>query len=290
MSLKDKKINFMGHRMIFYAISIIITIAGIISFFYQGFNFGIDFEGGNYIQLKFEQSVNIGDLREAVNEHVTQSASVQESEGNVYNIRTEVMDDAAAAALIDDLTERFGANEVQRNELVGPTVGRELTRSAFLALAVACVLMLVYITFRFQFLFGVASIVALIHDAFIVLAIFSLFQLEISSSFVAAILTVIGYSINANIVIFDRVRENMPTYKRDRIDDLMNDSISQSLARVVNTLLTTLFALVAVFLFGGETTRVFVFAIIIGIVCGGYSCTCISGALYRDLKVKFGKK
>ena len=287
--LKGMHFDIVGKKKFFYAISILITIAGLISFFAQGLNLGIDFTGGNYIQIQFEEKIDVTELRHEVDQFVSQSASVQESEDNTYNIRTEVMSEADAQTMIETLEQTFGTLTVERNELVGPTIGSELTRSAIIALAIACVLMIVYITIRFQFLFGVAAIIALLHDAFIVLALFSIFQLEISSSFIAAILTVIGYSINANIVIFDRVRENKPMYKQDKLKDLLNDSISETVARIVNTLLTTLFALLAVFFFGGETTRVFVGAIIIGVICGGYSCSCLSGCLYYDMKRKFGK-
>lgn len=290
MSLKDKTFNIIGKRKIWYAISCLIILAGLVSFFIQGLNLGIDFKGGNYMQLTFEEPVNVTELRSLVGEYVEQTPLVQEENSDeTYIIRTEVMTEDNVNALMTDIENEFGAYSIDRNEVVGPTIGKELTRSAILALVIACVLMLVYITVRFKFLFGVSSIITLVHDAAILLAFCSIFQLEINSSFIAAILTVIGYSINATIVIFDRVRENQPNYKIDNLDNMINDSVNQTLARSFNTVLTTLLTLFALLFFGGETTRTFVLCLIIGIAAGGYSSVCLSGSVYRDLASRFGK-
>ncbi len=290
MSLKDKTFNIIGKRKIWYAISCLIILAGLVSFFIQGLNLGIDFKGGNYMQLTFEEPVNVTELRSLVGEYVEQTPLVQEENSDeTYIIRTEVMTEDDSAALMTDIENEFGAYSIDRNEVVGPTIGKELTRSAILALVIACVLMLVYITVRFKFLFGVSSIITLVHDAAVLLAFCSIFQLEINSSFIAAILTVIGYSINATIVIFDRVRENQPNYKIDNLDNMINDSVNQTLARSFNTVLTTLLTLFALLFFGGETTRTFVLCLIIGIAAGGYSSVCLSGSVYRDLASRFGK-
>lgn len=290
MSLKDKTFNIIGKRKIWYAISCLIILAGLVSFFIQGLNLGIDFKGGNYMQLTFEEPVNVTELRSLVGEYVEQPPLVQEENSDeTYIIRTEVMTEDDSAALMTDIENEFGAYSIDRNEVVGPTIGKELTRSAILALVIACVLMLVYITVRFKFLFGVSSIITLVHDAAVLLAFCSIFQLEINSSFIAAILTVIGYSINATIVIFDRVRENQPNYKIDNLDNMINDSVNQTLARSFNTVLTTLLTLFALLFFGGETTRTFVLCLIIGIAAGGYSSVCLSGSVYRDLASRFGK-
>ncbi|MEE0777055.1 MAG: protein translocase subunit SecF [Bacillota bacterium] len=291
MSLKDVRFNIVGKRKIWYCISLVIIIAGLVSFFVQGFNTGIDFTGGSILQLTFEKEVAVGELRSTVSDLVEHTPLIQESEGsNTFNIRTDLTTDDEVNELLAAIESSHGAYTIDRNEMVGPTIGKELTLNAFLALLIACALMLVYITIRFQLRFGIASIITLVHDALILLSVFSIFQLEISSSFIAAILTVIGYSINATIVIFDRVRENKPTYHADRIDDLVNDSVNQTLARSVNTVITTLLTLFALFFFGGETTRVFVLALIVGIAAGGYSSVFLSGSVYRDLCVHFGNK
>lgn len=290
MSLKNKKLEILGKRKIWYSISIVIILAGIVSFFVQGFNLGIDFTSGNYMQLTFEEKVNVTDLRKTVGEFVDQTPSIQEeNNANTFIIRTETMSNSTTGKLFDKLEETYGAYTTDRNELVGPTVGKELVRSAILALVIAFVLMLVYITVRFKFLFGVASILTLLHDVAVLLSVFSIFQWEVSSSFIATVLTIIGYSINATIIIFDRVRENQPNYRVEDLHDLINDSVNQTLARSVNTILTVLFALFALFFFGGVTTRLFVLGMIVGIVGGGYSSICLSGSLFYDLTKHFGK-
>lgn len=303
MSKKNITFDFVGKRKIWYIISLIIILAGIVSFAVQGLNFGIDFTGGSYVQLSFyeevpaegdasaaKQEVPLEDLRTVVNKYVEQTPTIQFDETNTsYIIRTELTSEDQVNELLGAIETEIGAYQVDRNELVGPTIGAELVKKAILALIIACGLMLVYITVRFQFWFGVSSIVALIHDALVVLAIFSIFQLEVSSSFIAAILTVIGYSINATIVLFDRVRETSPNFKASEKKALINDSISNTLARSVNTTITTLLTLLALIIFGGDTTKVFVLAMIVGIVAGFYSSVFISGSLYFDLS-KFSKK
>lgn len=288
--LKNLSFNLIGKRKIWYTISILILVAGFISFFAQGFNLGIDFTGGTLLEIKFNETVNVQDLRKAIESEGHESFTVQEMEGGTFNIRTAINTKEDGEALISYLTENFGENTISRNELVGPTIGRELTISAILALVVASVLIVVYMTIRFQFLFGLSSIATLLHDAFVVMMVYSVFQLEVNSTFIAAILTVVGYSLNATIVIFDRVRENKPKYNQDQLYPLVNDSIMQTLARSVNTILATLLTLLALFFFGGETTKNFVLAMMIGIVSGGYSSVFIAGPLYADLKHKFGKE
>lgn len=319
--MKLKEIKIIERRKIWYCISALIILAGIISFAIQGFNFGIDFTGGSYLQLSFYEAsdadkhtvdkdaaadaeeeyvagkkddsmeVSLEDLREVVNQYVDKTPAIQFDETNVsYIIRTELTTEDEVNEMLGAIESEIAPYHVERNELVGPTIGNELTQKAILALAIACVLMLIYITVRFQFWFGIASIVTLLHDALIVLSVFTIFQLEISSSFIAAILTVIGYSINATIVVFDRVRESMPNYKISERVALMNDSINLTLARSINTTLTTLLTLFALILFGGDTTKIFVLAMIVGIVAGLYSSVCLSGSLYYDFVTHFGGK
>lgn len=323
MKFKMSQINdlrIIGKRKIWYACSLLIILAGLVSFFVQGFNFGIDFTGGSYLQLTFyeEGAVTDGDaaaagetavaagetadtgavegikvsmeaLRNVVNEHVSHTPTIQYDQTNsAYIIRTDINEKEEVDALVSAIETEIGPFAVDRNEVIGPTIGRELTQKAIFALAIASVLMLIYITIRFQVFFGIASIITLVHDALIVLAVFTIFQLEITSSFVAAILTVIGYSINATIIVFDRVRENRPNYKQSDLQLLLDHSISQTFARCVNTTLTVLMTLFALLIFGGDTTKIFVLAMIIGTTAGLYSSICLSGSLYHDLVSRFG--
>ena len=290
MSMKNLNFDFVGKRKIWYAISVVVIIAGIISMAIQGLNFGIDFTGGSYVQLSFEEEVTVEDLRGVVSSHVEKTPTVQYDETNgSFIIRTELTEEDDVNALLAAIEGEFGEYQIDRNELVGPTIGAELVKKAILALIIACACMLIYISVRFQFWYGISAIIALIHDALVVLAVFSILQLEVSSSFIAAILTVIGYSINATIVLFDRVRESTPNFKASDRMALVNDSIINTLARSVNTTLTTLLTLFALYFFGGDTTQVFVLAMIVGISAGFYSSVFVSGSLYFDLS-KFAKK
>ncbi|MBQ1251972.1 MAG: protein translocase subunit SecF [Firmicutes bacterium] len=288
--MKNLNFDFVGKRKIWYAISVVVIIAGIISMAIQGLNFGIDFTGGSYVQLSFEEEVTVEDLRGVVSSHVEKTPTVQYDETNgSFIIRTELTEEDDVNALLAAIEGEFGEYQIDRNELVGPTIGAELVKKAILALIIACACMLIYISVRFQFWYGISAIIALIHDALVVLAVFSILQLEVSSSFIAAILTVIGYSINATIVLFDRVRESTPNFKASDRMALVNDSIINTLARSVNTTLTTLLTLFALYFFGGDTTQVFVLAMIVGISAGFYSSVFVSGSLYFDLS-KFAKK
>ncbi|MGI6065420.1 MAG: protein translocase subunit SecF [Bacillota bacterium] len=287
------KLNFeiVKRRKIWYLLSLFIIIPGIISLFIQGLNLGIDFEGGNLMQIKFTQEVSSSEVRDVFSQHVEEGFSVQETEDNNYLVRTAVMSEEQNQAIIADLTSQLGENEVLRNEHVGPVIGKELTLNALYALVIASVLMVIYITFRFEFRFAIAAIIALLHDVFVILGVFSFLQLEVDSSFVAAVLTIVGYSINDTIVIFDRIRENLNiTRKIEDITKLVNESLMQTLARSINTVLTTLFPLVALLLFGGVTIKTFALALFIGIVSGCYSSIFIASSIWIDLRNIYTQK
>ncbi|MDD2496903.1 MAG: protein translocase subunit SecF [Desulfitobacteriaceae bacterium] len=278
-------------RKIWYILSLFIIIPGIISLFIQGLNLGIDFTGGNLMQIKFTQEVSSTEVREVFSQHIEQGFSVQETEDNNYLVRTGVISEEQNQALIADLSSKFGDNEVLRNEHVGPVIGKELTLKALYALAIAAVLMVIYITFRFEFKFAIAAIIALLHDVFVILGAFSILQLEVDSSFVAAVLTIVGYSINDTIVIFDRIRENLNiTRKIEDVGNLVNHSLMQTLARSINTVVTTLFPLVALILFGGVTIKVFALALLIGIISGCYSSIFIASSIWVELRNNYTQK
>ncbi|MDP3044615.1 MAG: protein translocase subunit SecF, partial [Bacillota bacterium] len=174
------------------------------------------------------------------------------------------------------------------NEKVGPTIGRELAQKAVLAVIAASLLMVAYISWRFEFKQGLAAIAALLHDALLTLGIFSLLYIEINSAFVAAILTILGYSINATIIIFDRVRENLKDAKKgDKLEDVVNTSLWQTLARSINTTLTVMFMLLALYFLGGATLKTFILAMIIGVTSGTYSSVFFASSVWIDLKRRF---
>ncbi|MEG6617091.1 protein translocase subunit SecF [Peptococcaceae bacterium 1198_IL3148] len=270
-------------RKIWYLISALIIIPGLISLFTQGLNLGIDFTGGNIVEIKFDQNISTAQVRKVVENEGLTSNYIQESSGNVFLIRTEVTTEEQNTKFLRALNDELGSYELLRNDRVGPTVGKELTQKAIVSLAIAAVLMIIYITWRFEFKQGVAAVVPLLHDVLVTVGILSITQLEVDSSLVAVILTIIGYSINATIVIFDRIRENLHMKKGMKLEELIDTSLWQTMARSINTTLTVLFVLVALYLFGGSTISTFVLALIIGVTSGLYSSIFIASSIWYDI-------
>lgn len=289
---QERFFDFVGRRKIWYLISLLLLIPGLISLALQGLNLGIDFTGGNLMQLKFASpAVEITQVRQALEEIGLEKAPViQTTADGEFLIRTEELTEERSDQLLNNLQQRLGGLEVLRNEKVGAVFGGELRRNALLALGIAALLMLVYITFRFEFRFGLAAVIALLHDALVVVGVFSLLRLEVDVSFVAAILTILGYSINDTIVIFDRIRENRRNYPKMELVEMVNRSITQTLTRSINTALTVVFCLVALLAFGGSTTKIFVLAMLIGVISGCYSSIFNASPLWVDLMGIGGKK
>lgn len=280
--------DFIGKRKLWYLVSALIIIPGLISLLLQGLNLGIDFAGGNLVQVQFNDKVTIEEVRNVLTTINLGDSGIQASGNNVFIIKTKVMDQTEQDNMTNKLEKEIGKLEILRSEKVGPTIGKELRRAGILALLIAIILMVIYITFRFEFKFALAAIGALIHDILVTLSIFSIFQLEINSSFIAAILTIFGYSINDTIVIFDRIRENLKKAKKEELIPLVNKSIKETLARSINTVVTTLFVLLALYFFGGETTKIFVLAMLIGITSGAYSSIFTASPLWVEFRT-FGK-
>ena len=281
--------DFSRKRMLWFIISLVVIIPGIISIMINGLNFGIDFLGGSLIQVEFSEPVNVNEIRTVVEGAGIGDALVQASENNEFIIKTRELDQEQEDLIFSALRENFGEIEIMRNEGVGPSIGAELRRAGLISLTLALLLMVVYITARFEIFFAIAAILALCHDVLITLGIFSLLQFEVNSEFIAAVLTVVGYSINATIVIFDRIRENLKSVKKEAIEDVVNMSIKQTLARSINTTLTVLFVIVALLLVGGETIRSFTIVLFIGVVSGLYSSVFLAGPLWIMLR-KLQKK
>lgn len=283
-----QKFDIIGKRKWWYIFSILIIIPGIISMATRGFNLSIDFTGGTLIDLKFSQPVSIVQVRDVLKEYNLDNSMIQLSDAgdataakNVL-IRTVTLPDNERKVILDSLQNKLGDFEVLRAEKVGAVMGSELTMQAAIAMLLSWVLIVAYISYRFEFKFAIAAILGLIHDIFIVLSAFSLLQKEIDASFVAALMTVVGYSTNDTIVIFDRIRENLKLHFRRGGDivQLVNTSIYQTLTRSIYTVLTVLFTTVALFLFGGDTTKNFSFALLIGFTSGCYSSIFVSSPLW----------
>jgi len=287
------KFDIAGHRKIWFLISLVLIIPGFICMGVRGFNFGIDFTGGTIMDLRFEQPVMLSDVRSSLAKYDLDGSTIQlagaesgiESSENVM-IRTVDLEENQRKEVMASLTQDVGPYTVLREEKVGATIGGELITNAVLALVISWALIILYVAYRFEWRFGVSAVLALIHDIIIVLAVFSFTQRQIDSSFIAALLTIVGYSINDTIVIFDRIRENLKLHFRrgGDIDELVNRSIYQTLTRSLYTVFTVLFTTFALYWFGGETTKDFAFALLVGFASGCYSSIFIASQLWIELR------
>ena len=289
-----KNFSIVRNWKIFFTISIVFLLIGYGSMIIRGFNLGIDFTGGSIMDLKFEQPVQVAQVREVLSKHDLGGAIIQlESSDTAATsaqgvlIRTPVIADNDRTSVMQDLEKSLGKFDIRRVENVGATIGGELIQQAAIAIFLSWVLMVLYITIRFQLNFALAAIIALIIDVSVTLSWFSLLQLEIDSTFVAALLTVVGYSVNGTIVIFDRIRENLKVHRRsETVSDMIDNSIKSTLTRTIYTTITTLFAIVAIFLFGGETIHNFSFAMLVGCCSGAYTSILLAGTIWLFLQHK----
>ena len=271
----------------FLSISLVIISLFLLSF--KGLNFGIDFKGGTLIELRSsDKKINISSLRDNLTQMNLGDVSVKNfGNENDYLIKFENNENKNIIEKIkSNLDKSFGNQfEFRRVENVGPKVSSELLRSGMIAITVALVLMLIYIWIRFEWQFSLGAILALFHDVIVTLGLFSLLGLEINLSIVAAVLTIVGYSMNDTVVIFDRVRENLRKYSDIKIYELTNISINETLSRTLITSITTLLALLSIFFFGGEILKGFSLAMIFGVIFGTYSSIYIANTVLVRLKV-----
>lgn len=298
-NLPKIRFDILKRSKLWFAISLLIIIPGIFCMFTKGFNFGIDFTGGTIIEMEFQQEVTLPQVRDVLRGYNLDNATIQLS-GDASNveaskdvmIRTMDLEENERKAVMASLKDEIGDYTVLREEKVGATIGGELITDALMATVISWILIILYVSYRFEWRFGVAAILTLIHDVLIVLSVFSFLQKQVDSSFVAAILTIIGYSINDTIVIFDRIRENQRLhFKRGGdLNELANRSIYQTLTRSLYTVFTVLFTTFALYFFGGDTTKDFSFALLIGFFSGSYSSIFVASPLCVVLKNRFPAK
>ena len=278
--------DFVGKRKIPFGISLVLVVVSAILLVVPGLNWGVDFTGGTLMERGFDRAVTAGEIRQVLGSLQLKDLDlgksvIQPTENNLSAlIRTQVLTNEQILAIDEGLVAHFGPVESLRTEMVGPVVGQELVKQALMALLLAAVGMLVYLSFRFEYRFAGVAVLAVLHDALIVLGIFALLAKEINSPFIASILTVVGYSVNNTIVIFDKIRENSQFRKRESWAELANKSINETLTRSINTSLTTLLAVLALFFFGGATIQDFVLALLLGILVGTYSSVFVAGPLW----------
>ena len=270
--LSKTNIDFISKQKITGFLSIALIVAGIASLIMKGGPLlSIDFTGGTVAQVKFEKPVELGQLRETLSDYGFKGAEIVEF-GSPDEILIKTQFSGSSSEISEKLTLALGKTFILRRvESVGPKIGKELQSDALKAIGLALLLILIYITFRFDRYYALGSVMALIHDVLITLGVFSLLDYEINLSIIAAFLTIVGYSLNDTIVVFDRIRENIPKFMKKTLNDVVNISLNETLNRTVITSLTTMMVVVILFLWGGKVINLFAFALIIGVFVGTYS-------------------
>lgn len=297
-------LNITGNKKVYLTISIVLMLVSIVSLILQGFNLDTDFAGGMAVTYSISSDFEVKDVEAVVSEALgtkQKASSVQKSEGSDVIIKfgydNSLKDDAERAAfstekitaITEALSAKYGEVELKNQDVVSPSTGKELARSAIWMSILAALLILVYITFRFEFFSGAVAVLALVHDILILCGVYSVLQIAIDTNFIAALLTVLGYSINNTIVVFDRIRENTRHAKKQTYGEIANASINQTLTRSLYTTVTTLLTIVMVYIMGVASIKAFTLPIIIGIVIGTYSSIFGAGsvwAAWRDSAVK----
>jgi preprotein translocase subunit SecF len=281
---QNKIYDFMGKRKIFISISLILIVLSLVSIFTKGFNWGIDFKGGIEIQVRFDKPVNIADVRKYVSKEFPGANITTFGAPNEILIRLSVNKVSgnvrkSLGAEIKKLLSPLGKVDIRRVDIVGAKVGNELKEKGLKAFFFAIAGILIYVAIRFEWRFAVASVLALFHDTIISMGAVSFFNIEVNLDVLAAILTLMGYSLNDTIVVFDRIREQVLASKENDLAKIINEAVSMTLSRTVLTSLTTFFVVLTLFLFGGEIIRPFSFTLLVGIIVGTYSSIFIASPL-----------
>ena len=296
---KDTKWDFFSRPVLWLGISGFLMVLAMVSFFVQGLNFGIDFRGGTTIRTESAQSVDVGVYRDAIAPLELGDVTITEvfdpnfdEDQNVTMIRIQAQDgqESVTAEVIERievaLQEVISDIRFVSVESVGPKVSGELIKTAVIAVLLAIGAVLIYIWLRFEWQFALGAVAALVHDVVLTIGVFSELQIRFDLAIIAALLTIVGYSLNDTVVVFDRVRENLRKYKKMELKEVLNLSINETLSRTVMTSVTTLLALISLFVLGGDVIRGFVFAMIWGVIVGTYSSVFVASAVLLKLGVK----
>ncbi len=289
-------IDFLKIKKQGYILSVLLVMLSLGVIFTKGFNFGLDFTGGTSIQVRFTDTVDTGDIRNALRTVNLQDSVIQEigTDKREYEIRVSLKkgkSEEIYAKVKKALDEKFkGKYEIRKMDYIGAVVGEELRKASVYSIIAVLVAILIYVSYRFEPVFSLGAVIPLFHDAIITLGIFALLGIEVNLAVIAAILTVLGYSLNDTIIIFDRIRENIKIRGKKNLQLLVNQSINENLARTVITSGTTLFSVLALYLFGGESLKGFSLALLIGIVFGTYSSIYVASPIIIDMERVLRKK
>ncbi len=284
----DKIYDFMGRRLPFLGISAILVIASFVLIFTKGLNLGIDFSGGTLIQIQYTKTAPIKDIREVLSKNIKFEKAVVTEFGTPLEVIIKIPTSTTSLGKdigdeIREILKPTGTYEIRRVDMVGPKVGGALQEKGIMALSLALVMILIYVSFRFEWRFAVASILALVHDISIAIGAIVLFSIDVNLDILAAILTILGYSLNDTIIVFDRIREGVKTSKENELNKVVNESVSKTLSRTTLTSLTTFFVVLTLYLFGGEIISGFSFTLLIGVIVGTYSSIFIAASFLVQL-------
>ncbi|GAQ26303.1 protein translocase subunit SecF [Tepidanaerobacter syntrophicus] len=278
-----KAYKIIEKKYLWFGLSLAVIIIGIAFLIFQGFNWGIDFTGGNMLQFDIHQSFELADARSILEQLDIREFEVKKGGDTQQEliIKTTTISEDMQNKISESLKQKWPNTELIQAETIDAVIGKEMRQQAIIALILANIGMLIYITFRFEFKSAVAAVLALVHDVLIIISFYAIFHIPVDSTFIAVVLTIVGYSINDTIVVFDRIRENLKTMRKASFTDIANLSIMQTLARSINTSFTTLITITALFLLGGETIKDFSLALIVGIASGTYSSIFIATPLWE---------
>ncbi len=283
--------NFIQKRNIFFILSAAIIVFGIVYGLATGLNFGLDFTGGTMLQIDLGKTVLVEDIRKITDTFDTKASIIHAgtNKEEVIIKSTLDLDNQDRNEVFAKFKEEYGLGDeaLIQSQKFGPAIGSEIQKKAWLSVILATVGILAYTSFRFEVKFGIAAIIALVHDALVVFAVYAAFNIPLDSTFVAAILTIVGYSINDTIVVFDRIRENLKLMKKEKYEDIANTSIKQTLSRTISTTVTTLIAIVTLYILGVDAIKDFSFPLIVGMIAGTYSSIFIASPVWYLLKTKF---
>jgi preprotein translocase subunit SecF len=286
-------VDILGKRKLWYTISTTVIVIGLLFLMINGLNLGIDFNGGTLMEFSFAENVTSEEVRAVLERiEIAEDSKIQQSESAGEHgviIRAKTLESEEIVTVDNAIREEFQSAEMLRTEMVGPTIGRELRINALLAMIAASIAIVAYISFRFEFRFAVVSIITLMHDVLITLGIFAILGREVNTPFVAALLTIVGYSINDTIVIFDRIRENMKLMHKVPFIKQANTAVVDTLPRSINTSITTLITILAIYFFGGASIQTFMLALFIGMFAGTYSSIFVASPLLVTWQERISK-
>lgn len=303
---RKTNIDFIGKRKVWYVVSILVTVAGIVAALVKGVEFGIDFAGGTEVQLQFQKDVQIEVVRTALDQAGFRGAEVKyygkDESGILIRVREGSQGATAGAAVTRNVMAAVDKGipndkaQLMQEQHIGPKIGAELQQKSFFAVLVTCVVILIYLAFRFRFVYGLGAVIAIVHDVLVAFAFAVIcnglvpwLNLEMNSTMLAAFLTIVGFSVNDTVIIFDRIREDSGKYKGNTLKEIMNRAINETLPRTIITSGTVFLTLIVLFIWGGEVLRGFAFTMLIGVITGTYSSIFVASAIAYDWMHRGGR-